>query len=177
MLATTGRDRMIRFWNAASGKQEFALQGGDDPFVSFSISPDGTQLAIVTESGKCRLWEVGSREFAISFPVFPGGCGTPEWSPDGNVLAIGTPHGTVQLHSTETGERWGTFLTWRGGPLVAISADGHFRLNNARTDDKDEFVYVVETEDGSQLTLDRTGMSSRFGWLNDPVAISLTPEN
>lgn len=59
LLATCGRDRLVRLWNAADGKliQEFAGHQHDVHVVRFH--PDGQQLVSGDQYGKIQHWRIG----------------------------------------------------------------------------------------------------------------------
>ena len=68
-LATCGRDRVVRVWNAADGKRlhEFAH---DEELFSVAFGPDGKSLVAGDLRGKVRQWDLASgkstREFDAS---------------------------------------------------------------------------------------------------------------
>jgi hypothetical protein len=88
-----------------------------------------------------------------------------QFSQDGKLLIIAGP-GKVSFWKSRTGEPAGTVLT--DGTI--ISPSGHFRSGKKANDG---FVYVVETTDGQQLTLDATSFKEQFGWNNDPSKVHL----
>ena len=66
-----------------------------------------------------------------------------------------------------------TLLALRDQQYAAISPDGHFA---GSPDVEQEFVYVVLTDQGEQLTLTPVEFAEKYGWKNDPAKVALTAE-
>jgi WD40 repeat protein len=83
-----------KVWDAATGElsKEFRVP----PFCTVTFSPDGRWL--MTNSGGCRLWEVGSWTEGPKVGG-SGGC----FSPDGQLLAVEASPGAIRLVRTESG--------------------------------------------------------------------------
>jgi RNA polymerase sigma factor (sigma-70 family) len=86
LLASSGADRVIRLWDATTGKSRGQLighQGGYGPPV---FSPDGRMLASSGSDGTIRLWELATGKERRSFEGHLGAVGRPDFSPDGKWL-------------------------------------------------------------------------------------------
>jgi serine/threonine protein kinase/WD40 repeat protein len=85
----------VKVWDAATGElaKAFRVAG----FCDVHFSPDGHWL--LTTSGGCRLWEVGSWKEG---PKVGGGTGC--FSPDGQFLAVEDSVGAIRLVRTESGK-------------------------------------------------------------------------
>ena len=71
-LVTASRDKMVRVWDIADGRQVAALEH-PSPIGFARFSPDGTRLATVTGDTTVRLWDVtNGREPGCARP---SGCG------------------------------------------------------------------------------------------------------
>ena len=154
----------VYFWN--SNAEQFAaplIHGA--PIFNFVVSPDGGMLATTSEGGNVQLW---TRDAArVDMPWTPSGqqlnlnlTGFTTWaqlklepkiqilstafSPDGEILAGGSAHGTVRLWNAMTGgirttlhghSDTVTSVTFSpdGGMLATASADGTVRLWDPRT--------------------------------------------
>jgi WD40 repeat protein len=89
-VLTSGGDRALRFWDAATGKEKrnVPLQGKSGPGRLFTLSPDGKVLAAL-EKGSLLFWEVETGKHVKTLPA-PKGRLTFLWfSPDGKTLAVG----------------------------------------------------------------------------------------
>ena len=59
-IFTCGRDDGdVKSWDAATGKPLGLFHADDRPLENMAISPDGTILAIVSQSEVATLWHVG----------------------------------------------------------------------------------------------------------------------
>jgi WD40 repeat protein len=97
-----------KVWDAATGElaKEFRVPGG----CEVTFSPDGRWL--LTTSGGCRLWEVGSW---TEGPKVGGASGC--FSPDGQILAVEDSAGAIRLVRPES-----------GGELARLEAPEQTRL-------------------------------------------------
>ena len=157
----------VYFWDSNSERFAAPLIHGA-PIFNFVVSPDGgTFLATTSEGGNVQLW---TRDAArVDMPWTPSGqqlnmnlTGFTTWaqlklepkiqilstafSPDGEILAGGSAHGTVRLWNAMTGSIQTTLhghsdtvtsVTFSpdGKQLATASADGTVRLWDPRTGD------------------------------------------
>jgi WD40 repeat protein len=86
-----------------SGKEIVLDAGGDQPDVVFS--PDGSSIVTGGYGSAVKLWSLPEGRFLRQFYVGPevGGL-TPEFSPDGHLLAVGNRNSTTSIFETTTGK-------------------------------------------------------------------------
>src|SRR5205807_1223101 len=89
-VLTSGSDRVLRFWDAATGRQVRAvrLQGTAGPGRCVTLSPDGKTLAAQV-GARLVVWEVDSGKELKTLPGLRAGPGYLFFSPDGKTLAVG----------------------------------------------------------------------------------------
>ena len=156
----------VYFWDSNSERFAAPLIHGA-PIFNFVVSPDGAMLATTSEGGNVQLW---TRDTArVDMPWTPSGqqlnmnlTGFTTWaqlklepkiqilstaySPNGEILAGGSAHGTVRLWNAMTGgirttlhghSDTVTSVTFSpdGGLLATASADGTVRLWDPLTGD------------------------------------------
>jgi len=64
MLATAGRDRMVRVWSATDGKRTHELKGHEHDVYSVAIHPDGQAVASGDLMGILKHWDLAKGECA-----------------------------------------------------------------------------------------------------------------
>jgi dipeptidyl aminopeptidase/acylaminoacyl peptidase len=122
-VATSGKDHVVRLWDAATHRCLRELKGHTDSVYGVSFSPDGRRLATASADRHLRVWSVpageqllrlaaGGEQFAVAF------------SPDGRKIAV-VGSGTVALYDAVRG----TLLRRLAGHTdrvlgVAFSPDG-----------------------------------------------------
>jgi WD40 repeat protein/serine/threonine protein kinase len=97
MLASAGKDRMVRLWEVASGRRLATLRGHSDEVNWVAFSPDGKTVATASEDRTVRLWDVGTRRETHRFPPLPTEAVAVAFSPDGKLLAAGAADGIVRF--------------------------------------------------------------------------------
>ena len=97
------RSHTAKVLNRRTGETVTVDTGSDQPDVVFSA--DGSLLATGGYARAVLLWSVADGQFVRQFDVGPaiGGL-TPEFSPDGRVLAVGHRNSTTFLFETATGK-------------------------------------------------------------------------
>ena len=95
MLASSGYDRFIKFWDMESGRLSGQVNVQDTPnFLAFS--PDGSRLVVASNLEVTFLNSV-SMEIENSIPV-SSGCNL-VFSPDGNLVYVSTPFNITVIDS------------------------------------------------------------------------------
>ena len=100
-MASTGQDRTIRLWNAATGKNVATLKLDEADNVEHScvaFCPDGKTLALGSSEGIVKLWDVASGKNTGSLDGYdPGAMLSIVFSPDGKTLAAASDDVKVRL--------------------------------------------------------------------------------
>ena len=126
---TLEKERNLRLdyqqWHLPDGAK---ARIGSGTIRSMQYSPDGNQLAVVSDIGVWML-DAQTAEPQHLLAAHTGIINSISFSQDGNTLAVGTENGEAQLWNTATGEHQKTFTEWDYYPGV----DNVFLMPDGRT--------------------------------------------
>jgi WD40 repeat protein len=132
-LVTGGYSKVLRFWEADTGKRLGQIEiGGNGNVDAFAFSPDGKMLVLVSrKDALVRVWDFASRRQFQQFAGERGGTSWVAFSPDGKRLAA-TSDKDVRVWDASTWEQtqslrtgwvyWCAFLA-DGKTLVTAGED------------------------------------------------------
>jgi WD40 repeat protein len=133
-LASAGKDRTVRLWDAATGREIRTLTGHAKSVLSVAFSPDGKLLASGGQDFTLRLWDAATGKEVHSPLGHKGWVLSVAFSPDGTRLASSDTDYTVKVWDPRTGqERWARREHTHGINSVSFSPDGR-RLASAGWD-------------------------------------------
>ena len=170
--ATLNITECVCVWDAESGRllnnwKEFLV--GYAPVLRWL--DDGKTLALAC-GGRFAVWDTSSGKRGRRVPTVAFDSSYRDISPDGRVVAF-QGLGMIRLESLEDGRAIRTLLPLRDDEYAVLSPDGHVR-GSARSGK--QFVYVVLTDAGEQLTLTPAEFFKKYGWKNDPSKVNLKAE-
>ncbi len=144
-LATAGRDRTARLWDARTGAALLVLRGHTQMVQAVAFSPDGTRLATASGwDGTARVWDTRTGAALLTLRGITGVTQAVAFSPDGKCLAAGYRDLTARLWDVRTGASVRAFkghtaeiiavaFNADGTRLATVAADRTARLWDART--------------------------------------------
>lgn len=174
LIATGGRDQMVRIWNAATAEPIGEPLEATHAVVALAFSPDSQMLLAGSADGGVRMWNAATGQRRGESLKMRGVVHAVAFSPDGQLAAaagaVGDPHlepsGEVQLCQVETGQNLGAALAHpRPVRALAFSAGGRLLLTGC--------------EDGqARFYLTATGALADKPLLHDAplTAVAFTPD-
>src|SRR5262249_15598212 len=117
-------ERVVRAYDAATGKELFPRQGHKEQVTAVAFSPDGKRLASVSYEPGVWLWDAATGKPERLLP-HEQGLWSVAFSADSKLVAVGEGWGTVVLYDADTGEKLRTLAGQKSHVRgVAFSPDG-----------------------------------------------------
>ena len=143
-LASGSKDKTIKLWDLATGKEQATLEGHTDDVYSVAYSPDGKILASGSKDETIKVWDGKTGRGKATLKGHSGGVSCLAFSPDSKTLASGSADQTIKLTDVATGkERHSltghTQMVWS----VAFSPDGKTLASGS--DDQTIKLWDVQT--------------------------------
>jgi WD40 repeat protein len=124
ILASGGRDRRVRLWEVASGREIETLLSHTGWVYSVAFSPDGRILASASRDNTIKLWDVHLRREIKSLSGHTDSVLSVAFSPDGKTLVSGSSDRTIKLWDVESRQERNSFKAHDGSVFsVAFSPD------------------------------------------------------
>jgi WD40 repeat protein/transcriptional regulator with XRE-family HTH domain len=110
LLATSGSDKNIQIWDAATYKNLLAYKAQDAGAKSITFSVDGKQLAIASDDGAARVLDIETGEILFELRGHTKAVHAITFSPDGKQLATSSLDKSIRFWDAATGKE---LATWR----------------------------------------------------------------
>jgi WD40 repeat protein/serine/threonine protein kinase len=144
LLASAGRDDIIRLWDPATAHEITRLEGHTGWINGIAFSPDGRLLASGSTDRSIRIWDVATRQQIRLIANNEQEVRNVSWSHSGRMLASAQGDGLVKIWDAST---WASPLVLRGhtgnarsaqwspddSKLASASQDHTVRIWNAQT--------------------------------------------
>jgi hypothetical protein len=198
VLASAGKDRMIRLWDIAGGKERAVLAGHRDAALALAFTPDGKTLVSAGDIGdsRLRLWDVAAARERRQVPVEAARRHFLALAPGGGLLVAADRYPKVGVWDTAT---WTVVRRLEGHAFApttaAVSPDGkyvatgsggwHVRLWETATGQllrsfkmkNSSTCQVAFTPDGKVLAAGNVGEPCRFWEVATGKEVSPAPNN
>ncbi|BAY69094.1 NACHT domain-containing protein [Anabaena sp. FACHB-709] len=125
LFATGDSGGIVRFWEAATGKELLTCKGHNSWVNSVGFSQDGKMLASGSDDQTVRLWDISSGQCLKTFKGHTSRVRSVVFSPNSLMLASGSSDQTVRLWDISSGECLYIFQGHTGWVYsVAFNLDG-----------------------------------------------------
>ena len=102
ILASAGRDDIIRLWDPELMVPLASLRGHEGDVFSARFSPDGRRIVSGAADGTVRVWGVGTEISEILSPARSGTVWSVSFSPDGRLIAATGEDGVLTVWDADT---------------------------------------------------------------------------
>jgi WD40 repeat protein len=103
-IVTSGDDKTVRVWDAASGKQLRSFQGHMKKATAVAVRGDGRQVASASEDGAVRVWDLNTTDDHKAMSESKESLWAVAVSPNGKKLATGGADKLIRIYDPETGK-------------------------------------------------------------------------
>jgi WD40 repeat protein len=147
-LVTGSKDRTLKLWNVATGRELRTLVGHMESVTSVAFSPDGKTVVSGSEDHTLRLWDVVTGRELRAFNGHTSHVTSVEFSFDGKRLVSGSWDRTLKLWDVATGQVVRTFTGHSESvSSVALSSDGQTLASGS----EDNTLMLWDVESGRKL--------------------------
>jgi WD40 repeat protein/serine/threonine protein kinase len=133
-FVSASSDRMVRLWNAATGRCLRVFEGHTDEVFAVAFHPGGTRIASAGRDRAVWLWDPASDQEVARLPGHRSYVWSLAFSPDGETLVSGSGDFTVRLWDTSPLAR--RYEARRGafgvGAIPERQGPGRIRVGNSR---------------------------------------------
>jgi WD40 repeat protein/serine/threonine protein kinase len=123
-LASGSRDKTVKIWDSATGKELLSLKGHTEAVMSVAFSPNGQRLASGSWDKTVKIWDSVIGKELLSLKGHTGIVLSVAFSPDGQRLASGSQDMMVKIWDSATGKELLSLGHAGEVASVAFSPDG-----------------------------------------------------
>jgi WD40 repeat protein/serine/threonine protein kinase len=158
LLATGSDDATLRFWDAATGRQEAVLAGHTSAVLAVAFAHSGKFLLSGDSDGTLALWDVATQKEGPPLPHHSGNVRRLAISPDDRTVAVGGGAQGVELWDLENRTVRRT-LSGRHGTVqaIAFASDGR----TLATGDASGHIHLWDPASGEE----------RASFMGDPLTV------
>jgi WD40 repeat protein len=144
MLAVPSEDKMIRLWNAETGKCLSTLEGHKGSVLRVAFNPKSPVLASGSEDNTIKLWNIKTGKCLRTLGKHKGRVLSVAFDPKGRILASGSGDHTIKLWDVVSGRLLRT-LEGHSSSVFSVSFDPSGRILASGSSDHTVKEWDVKT--------------------------------
>jgi serine/threonine protein kinase len=131
-VVSGSRDKTLRMWDLATGKQVRRLRGHKDAVTSVAVTPDGKYVVSGSWDNTVRLWDLATGQEVRRFTGHADWVGSVAVTPDGRYVVSASHDNTVRLWDLATGQEVRRFTGHEYAvSSVAVTSDGQYVVSGS----------------------------------------------
>jgi WD40 repeat protein len=147
-IVSSGMDRRIRVWDAATGSEIVTLHSHNKPAISVCFDPNGKRFVSAHDDGVIKVWDSSAGSERLMIKGHEGWVRCVSFSPDGKRIVSGSYDSTVKVWDVTAGTEVMTLKGHTGAVLsVAFSPDGSRVVSGS----EDSAIKIWDAETGAEL--------------------------
>jgi WD40 repeat protein len=165
LLASTGQDAAVRFWDAHDGTAAFALEGHASSVNDVLLIDGGTVAVSASSDGTVRIWDLDSRTGRATLTGHHGAVTCLAAAPDQAALMSAGYDGRVRWWHSRTGEllRESRMPLHRIADVAVVPATGHLLVAGTGP-----HIVVCDGDSGDEVARIDTGSPAVVGLAVSP---------
>jgi tRNA A-37 threonylcarbamoyl transferase component Bud32 len=149
LLATGSDDATLRFWDAATGREQAALSGHNSAVLAVAFAHSGKFLLSGDSDGTLALWDVATRQEGLPLPHQSGNIRRLSISPDDRTVAVSGGAQGVDLWDLDSRTIRRTLSGHRGSvSAIAFAPDSQ----TLATGDATGHIHLWDPSSGAERT-------------------------
>jgi RNA polymerase sigma factor (sigma-70 family) len=164
-IASAGRDRTVRIWDAATRKELLAFTGHTKAVYCVAFSPDGRLVASGDDKNFVKVWEAATGKEVHNLRDHDSDVFAVAFSPDGKYLASSSQDKTVRVYDVPTGKQLYRLDHPDRGMALAFAPDAKVLV----TSDQDGTLRLWEAATGKEVR-------SWRGHTKDVLSLTFSPD-
>ncbi len=155
-IASAGSDRVVRVWDASSGRNILYYNRHSAGITAIAWSPDSKRVASASKDKTVQVWDAVPTSNVLTYRGHFGSVNTVVWSPDGKHLASASNNGTVKIWNSFSGRTVLTHysdwvyaevhtIAWSPNGQYLVSGNGQYPASGK------EIVWVWDASSGRNI--------------------------
>jgi WD40 repeat protein len=148
-LATAGADRVVRVFDAETGKILTQIEDHADWIFDLAFSPDGKRLATASRDKTSKVFDIEKKESLVTFTGHGQPVYTVAFTPEGKAVATGGEDNAIRIWSFDGEAKQVRQVGGFGGPVFKLRYSPDGKILAACSADKS--VRIFKADNGARV--------------------------